>query len=108
MCSSDLLAKPGTIRALQLYLRAAPVGWRALAEKYPARADYLESRASAVPGGDLRDHSGREIAAWLLEEQVAVAKLRTEGIDAGELATGLDAALASGLTDPALEERVRE
>lgn len=105
---ASTLARPGTIRALQLYLRGAPVRWRSLAETYPARASLFEGRATAVPGGDLRDHSGREIAAWLLEEQATITQLQGEGIDVGELGPALEAALASGLTDPALEERVRE
>ncbi len=105
---ASTLAKPGTIRAVQLYMRGAPVSWRALAERYPARAALLEGRASAVPGGDLRDHSGRAIAAWLTEEASVVTRLQAEGLDLGDLPPQLTAALASGLTDPGLEARIPE
>lgn len=96
---ASTLARPGTIRALQLYMRRAPVAWRALAERYPARADLLAARADAAPGGDLRDHSGRDIAAWLREEQATITKLQAEGLELGDLSAGLDGALASGLTE---------
>lgn len=103
---ASTLARPGTIRALQLYLRGAPVAWGRLAERYPARADLCAARAAAAPGGDLRDHSGRAIAAWLTEEQGTVARLQAEGLDLGALPTDLAAALASGLADPGLEGRI--
>lgn len=103
---ASTLARPGTIRDLQRYLRGAPALWRALGGSYPARAALFEARASAAPRGELRDHSGRTIATWLGEEQAAIAALRTEGIDVGELGARLDAALASGLTDPDLSGRI--
>ena len=105
---ASTLARPGTIRAVQLYMRAAPVAWRRLAERYPARAALLEGRAGAAPGGDLRDHSGRSIAAWLTEEEAVVKQLQAEGLDLEELPQGLAGALTSGLTDPDLESRLPE
>jgi hypothetical protein len=103
---ASTLARPGTIRALQLYLRGAPVAWGRLAERYPARADLCAARAAAAPGGDLRDHSGRAIAAWLSDEQATVTRLQAEGLDLGDIPTRLAAALASGLADPSLGERI--
>ncbi|MFN7147542.1 MAG: hypothetical protein ACK4YP_27490, partial [Myxococcota bacterium] len=105
---ASTLAKPGTIRALQLYMRRAPVAWNQLAERYPARADLCRARASAAPGGDLRDHSGRAVAAWLTEEAAVVTRLQAEGLDLGDLPAALNAALAAGLTDPGLESRIPE
>jgi hypothetical protein len=101
--AASTLAKPGTVRAVQLYMRRAPVAWKALAEQYPARTSLLTGRADAAPAGDLRDHSGREIATWLRAEQATVEGLTAEGLDLGELPAALQAALASGLADPGLE-----
>lgn len=103
---ASTLARAGTIRAVQLYLRRAPVAWGLLAERYPARAALCTARASAAPGGDLRDHSGRAIAGWLTEEKETIARLQAEGLDLGDLPAGLTAALASGLADPDLESRI--
>jgi hypothetical protein len=100
---ASTLAKPGTIRALQVYLLKAPVLWRGLAEHYPARSSLFLARAAAAPSGELRDLSGREVQAWLQEEEKAIHALKAEGLDAGELPTYLEAALASGLADPGLE-----
>ena len=96
------------MRAVQVYLRQAPLLWAGLAERYPARAAWLEARARAAPAGELRDHTGRAIRAWLLEERAAVEKLAAEGLDAGELPGLLEAALASGITDPDLERRIED
>ncbi len=103
---ASTLARPGTIRGLQLYMRSAPGAWRALAERYPARAAVLSGRADGVPGGDLRDHSGREMAVWLGSEAAAVVQLTQEGLDVGELSRALDVALTSGLTDADLGARI--
>ncbi|MDP2306211.1 MAG: glycosyltransferase 87 family protein [Pseudomonadota bacterium] len=103
---ASTLARPGTVRALQLYLRGASVAWGQLAERYPARAALCAARAGAAPAGDLRDHSGRVIAAWLVEERATVTRLQAEGLDLGDLPTALTAALASGLADPDLDTRI--
>lgn len=100
---ASTLAKPGTIRALQVYLLKAPVLWRGLAERYPARSSLFLARASEAPSGELRDLSGREVQAWLQAEERAVNALKAEGLDAGELPVYLEAALASGLAASDLE-----
>jgi hypothetical protein len=97
--AASTLARPGTIRGLQLHLRGAPLLWRDVADRYPARATFLLDRARAAPAGDLRDHSGRDIAAWLRDEDAAVTQLSIEGVDVVDLRASLDAALASGLTE---------
>jgi hypothetical protein len=97
---ASTLAKPGTIRDLQRYLRRAPLLWRERAAAYPARADFFEARAKAVPNGELRNLSGREVAAWLVAEKATVDQLDSEGIDVGaEIREGLAGALASGITE---------
>ena len=103
---ASTLARPGTIRHLQLYMRRAPVVWGELAARYPARASAMQARADAAPSGDLRDHSGRDIAAWLVEEETVVKQLRAEGLDLADIPTALQQALSSGLTDPGLAERL--
>jgi hypothetical protein len=103
---ASTLAKAGTIRDLQIHLRRAAIQWRALAARYPERASLFEARAKAVPSGELRDLSGREVRQWLLDERALLDQLRSDGLDAGELGTSLDAALKSGLADPDLESRI--
>jgi hypothetical protein len=103
---ASTLARPGTIRHLQLYMRRAPVVWGELAERYPARASAMRARAEAAPSGDLRDQSGRDIAEWLAAEEAIVKQLRTEGLDLADIPVALQQALSSGLTDPGLAERL--
>lgn len=105
---ASTLARPGTIRGLQFYLRRAPGLWRELGAAYPAREAFFEARASAAPTGELRDLSGRQVRAWLVEEQAARDKLVSEGLDVGEVGRALEGALASGLADPDLEARIPE
>lgn len=105
---ASTLARPGTIRAVQLHLRKAPVLWRELAAKYPARASLMEARADAAPAGELRELSGREVGAWLRDEQALVDTLRADGLELGDVPAGLAAAMASGLADPDLETRIPE
>ncbi len=99
---ASTLAKPGTIRAVQLYLRRAPLLWGELAERYPARTTLMRARASAAPGGELRALSGREVGAWLREEQATVEQLQKDGLELGVLPSALQEALSSGLGDPNL------
>ncbi len=97
--AASTLARPGTIRALQLWMRRAPLAWEALAERYPARSGLLRERARAAPAGELRDHSGRAIGAWLRDERAAAEALAAEGLDVSTVRAGLDPALESGLAD---------
>jgi hypothetical protein len=98
---ASTLAKPGTIRDLQLYLRKAPLLWEQAAARYPARSSILKGRAQAAPSGELREISGRDIRTWLLEEKTVMAQAQSEGLELGELPLLLQKALASGLAEEA-------
>ncbi len=106
--SAPTLLKKGTVRAVQVYLRRAPLAWEELAARYPARAEWLRARARAAPVGELRDHSGRTIRDWLIAEREAMDRLSAEGLSAGEFRQLLEEALACGLTDPDIEQRIRD
>jgi hypothetical protein len=103
---ASTLARPGTIRDLQLYMRRSQLLWRALAVQYPARSSFFEARASDAPSAELRDLSGREVQKWLQADVVAVRQLEAEGLDLGDLPLMLEKAVASGLADSDLEERI--
>jgi hypothetical protein len=103
---ASTLAKPGTIRALQVYLQEAPGLYRALSQRYPALQTALLDRAKAVPTGELRTLSGREVGQWLRDEQSALSTFSADGLDVGELPALLEEASKSGLADPDLEKRI--
>jgi hypothetical protein len=83
--SASTLARPGTIRALQMYLRRAPLRWAELAERYPARGDEMLGRVSLTPRKELRDLSGRQVGTWLIAERDAIERYKQDGIDVAEL-----------------------
>ncbi len=95
--AASTLAKPGTIRALQLYLRRAPVLWEGLAAARPDLAESARARVRAVPSGELRDLSGREVGIFLRGERAALTTMRARGVEVGAFDADFDAAWASGL-----------
>jgi hypothetical protein len=95
--SASTLARPGTIRGLQMYLRRAPLRWAELAERYPALSEEMHARALRAPRKELRDLSGRQVGTWLLAERDSLARCVRDGLDVTELDAMFQEAWASGL-----------